>query len=51
MSHTERKIVVEHFCCGKTLPLLIKLEKTNSDFCLNFCVGRALTKVTSVQQI
>ena len=25
--HPERRVITEHFCCGSTLPLLIKLEK------------------------
>ena len=42
--HQERRAIGKHFCYAKTLPLLIKLEKTNSDFCFNFCVGEADTK-------
>ena len=37
------------------LPLYIyrdcKTRKTNSDFCLNFCLGEANTKVKGIQQI
>ena len=30
--HQERRNTAEHFCCDSTQPLLIKLEKTHSDF-------------------
>ena len=37
--HPERCAKAEHFCCGNTQLLLIKPEKTISDFCFNFCAG------------
>ena len=47
----ERRAIVKHLCCSNPLPLLIKLEKTNSASCLNFCAGETHTKVRGVQQI
>lgn len=47
----KEEVIAEHFSSGNTLPLVIKLEKTNSNFCLNFCAVEAHTKVRGVQQI
>lgn len=33
----ESRAIAKLFCCGKTLPLVTKLEKPNLDSCLNFC--------------
>lgn len=41
--HPERRAIAEHFCCGNTLPLLIKLEKVSQISLL--CAGEAHAKV------
>ena len=47
----ERRAISEHFCGSNPLPLLLKLEKTNSDFSINFCAAETHKNVRSVQQI
>ena len=47
----EIKTIAEHFCYGNRLSQLIKVEKTKSNFSLNFCARDAHTKAIGRQQI
>lgn len=43
--HPRRKAITKHFSSGNRLSLLLKLEKSATDFCLKLCARKVHTKI------
>ena len=49
--HSERRAIIENFCCGNTQTTSYKTRKNSSDFCLTFYAVESVTNVSGVRQI